>query len=149
VLVGRTFRPDASRVVHISTAVELVRLSPLARAYCRLADKLVLAEIWEACRQVWTRPGELSGSAGRLERSRDVRGEVAVEFVGVGATDGRLVFVKPLAERDSSERGSCDTSSPAMRPLISSGVSTTSRTSRPSPRVAAAIKDGGMWMIGP
>jgi hypothetical protein len=32
-------------------------------------------------------------------------GEVAVQLVGVGATDGRLVLVKPLAERDPSARG--------------------------------------------
>jgi hypothetical protein len=41
----------------------------------------------------------LGGSRG------DVGGEVALQLVGVGATDGRLVFVKPLAERDPSERG--------------------------------------------
>lgn len=47
VRMGRIFELCAPRVVDTSTAVELARLSPLARAYCRLADKQVLAEIGE------------------------------------------------------------------------------------------------------
>jgi hypothetical protein len=35
----------------------------------------------------------------------DVGGEVPVQLVGVGATHGRLVFVKPLAEHDPSQWG--------------------------------------------
>jgi deazaflavin-dependent oxidoreductase (nitroreductase family) len=42
---GRTFELGEPRVVDTSTATELERLSPPARAYCRLADKQVLAEI--------------------------------------------------------------------------------------------------------
>ena len=42
---GRTYELSAPRVVDTSAAVELSRLSPLARAYCRLADKQVLFEI--------------------------------------------------------------------------------------------------------
>ena len=44
---GSYFELCAPRVVDTSTAVELARLSPIARAYCRLADKQVLAEIGE------------------------------------------------------------------------------------------------------
>src|SRR5881392_3359698 len=47
VRMGRTFELREPRVVDTSTALELSRLSPLARAYCRLADKQVLAEIGE------------------------------------------------------------------------------------------------------
>jgi deazaflavin-dependent oxidoreductase (nitroreductase family) len=47
VRMGRTFRLGEPRVVDTSTAAELAGLSPLARAYCRLADKQVLAEIGE------------------------------------------------------------------------------------------------------
>src|SRR5947209_10500729 len=47
VRMGRTFELGEPRVVDTSTAPELSRLSPLARAYCRLADKQVLAEIGE------------------------------------------------------------------------------------------------------
>jgi deazaflavin-dependent oxidoreductase (nitroreductase family) len=45
VRMGRTYELSAPRVVDTSAAVELSRLSPLARAYCRLADKQVLFEI--------------------------------------------------------------------------------------------------------
>ena len=45
VRVGRTYELSTPRVVDTSAAVELSRLSPLARAYCRLADKQVLFEI--------------------------------------------------------------------------------------------------------
>ena len=45
--MGRTFELGEPRVVDTSTAAELVRLSPVARAYCRLAVKQVLAEIGE------------------------------------------------------------------------------------------------------
>ena len=45
VRMGRTFELGEPRVLDTSTAAELARLSPLARAYCRLADKQVLAEI--------------------------------------------------------------------------------------------------------
>ena len=44
---GRTFELGAPRVVETSAAVELSRLSPIARSYCGLADKQVLAEIGE------------------------------------------------------------------------------------------------------
>src|ERR1700716_2881117 len=47
VRAGRTFRRGAPRVVDTNPAAELARLSPLARAYCRLADKQVLAEMGE------------------------------------------------------------------------------------------------------
>jgi deazaflavin-dependent oxidoreductase (nitroreductase family) len=47
VRMGRTFRLREPRVVDTSTAAELERLAPLARAYCRLADQQVLAEIGE------------------------------------------------------------------------------------------------------
>lgn len=42
---GRTFELVGPRVVDTSTAAELERLSPPARAYCRLADKQMLAEV--------------------------------------------------------------------------------------------------------
>ncbi len=45
--VGRTFRVDAPQVIDTSEATVLARLSPLARAYCRLADKQVTIEIGE------------------------------------------------------------------------------------------------------
>jgi deazaflavin-dependent oxidoreductase (nitroreductase family) len=45
VRMGRTYELSAPRVVDTSAAVELSRLSVLARAYCRLADKQVLFEI--------------------------------------------------------------------------------------------------------
>lgn len=45
VRMGRTFELGELSVVDTSAAAELARLSPLARAYCRLADKQVLAEI--------------------------------------------------------------------------------------------------------
>lgn len=45
VRMGRTFELGEPRVLDTSAAAELARLSPLARAYCRLADKQALAEI--------------------------------------------------------------------------------------------------------
>lgn len=45
VRMGRTYEVSAPRVVDTSVAVELARLSSLARAYCRLADAQVLFEI--------------------------------------------------------------------------------------------------------
>jgi deazaflavin-dependent oxidoreductase (nitroreductase family) len=45
VRMGRTYELSAPRVVDTSAAVELSRLSALARAYCRLADKQVVFEI--------------------------------------------------------------------------------------------------------
>ena len=47
VRAGRTFELREPRVVDTSTAPELSRLPPLARAYCRLADNQVVAEIGE------------------------------------------------------------------------------------------------------
>src|SRR5437588_5200556 len=47
VRIGRTFELGEPRIVDTSTAAELSRLSPLARAYCRLADQQVLVEIGE------------------------------------------------------------------------------------------------------
>jgi len=47
VRMGRTYELGAPRVVDTSEATELARLSAPARAYCRLADKQVLAEIGE------------------------------------------------------------------------------------------------------
>lgn len=44
VRMGRTFELGEPRVVDTSAAGELERVSPIARAYCRLADKQVLAE---------------------------------------------------------------------------------------------------------
>ena len=45
VRMGRTFELGEPRVVDTSAAGELERVSSIARAYCRLADKQVLAEI--------------------------------------------------------------------------------------------------------
>ena len=45
--VGRTFSVDAPEVIDTSEAAVLARLSPLARAYCRLAEKQVTLEIGE------------------------------------------------------------------------------------------------------
>src|SRR5438445_5371502 len=45
VRMGRTYELSAPRVVDTSVAPELSRLSPIARAYCRLADRQVLFEI--------------------------------------------------------------------------------------------------------
>jgi deazaflavin-dependent oxidoreductase (nitroreductase family) len=47
VRLGRTFELRGAHVVETAAAAELSRLSPIARAYCRLADKQVLAEIGE------------------------------------------------------------------------------------------------------
>src|SRR5438477_3254259 len=44
---GRTFRVGPPSVVDTSDAAVLARLSPLTRAYCRLADKQVLLELEE------------------------------------------------------------------------------------------------------
>lgn len=65
VRMGRTFELREPRVVDTSTAAELSRLSPLARAYCQLADRQVLAEIGERLGEFG--PGRAS-SAGRTER---------------------------------------------------------------------------------
>jgi deazaflavin-dependent oxidoreductase (nitroreductase family) len=45
VRTGRTFELRRPRVVATGAAAELARLSPVARAYCGLADKQLLAEI--------------------------------------------------------------------------------------------------------
>jgi deazaflavin-dependent oxidoreductase (nitroreductase family) len=45
VRAGRTYELDGPRVVETDAAAELSRLSPVARAYCRLADKQMLAEV--------------------------------------------------------------------------------------------------------
>ena len=45
VRMGRTYELSAPRVVDTSVASELSRLSPIARAYCRLADSQVLFEV--------------------------------------------------------------------------------------------------------
>ena len=45
VRMGRTYEVSAPRVVDTNAATALSRLSPTARAYCRLADKQVLFEI--------------------------------------------------------------------------------------------------------
>ena len=45
VRAGRTFELSSPHVVETGAAAELSRLSPVARAYCRLADKQMLAEI--------------------------------------------------------------------------------------------------------
>ena len=45
--LGRTFRVDAPHTIDTSEAAVLARLSPLARTYCRLADKQVTLEIGE------------------------------------------------------------------------------------------------------
>ena len=48
VRVGRTYELSAPRVVDTSAAAaELSQLSPPARAYCRLADRQVMADIGE------------------------------------------------------------------------------------------------------
>jgi hypothetical protein len=47
VRMGRTFRLGEPRILDTRTAAELARLSPPARAYCRLADRQMLAEIGE------------------------------------------------------------------------------------------------------
>ena len=44
VRAGRTFELGRPHVVETDAAAELSRLSPVARAYCRLADKQLLAE---------------------------------------------------------------------------------------------------------
>jgi deazaflavin-dependent oxidoreductase (nitroreductase family) len=44
---GRTFRVGAPGVVDTGDAAVLARLSPITRAYCRLADKQVLLELGE------------------------------------------------------------------------------------------------------
>ena len=44
---GRTYELSSPRVVETSAAAELARLSPPARAYCRLADKQVILEVGE------------------------------------------------------------------------------------------------------
>ena len=65
VRMGRTFELREPRVVDTSAVGELSRLSPLARAYCRLADKHVLAEIGK--RHSGFGPGRAS-PAGRAAR---------------------------------------------------------------------------------
>ena len=45
--MGRTYELSAPRVLDTSAAPELSRLSPAARAYCRLADKQALFQIGE------------------------------------------------------------------------------------------------------
>jgi deazaflavin-dependent oxidoreductase (nitroreductase family) len=45
VRLGRTYELGKPRVVDTAATVELERLSPLARVYCRLADKQVLVEL--------------------------------------------------------------------------------------------------------
>lgn len=45
--LGRTFRVDAPQTIDTSEAAVLSTLSPLARAYCRLAEKQVTLEIGE------------------------------------------------------------------------------------------------------
>lgn len=45
--LGRTFSVDAAQTIDTSEAAVLARLSPLARAYCRLAEKQVTLEIGE------------------------------------------------------------------------------------------------------
>ena len=45
VRAGRTYELARPRVVETDAAAELSRLSPVARAYCRLADKQMLAEV--------------------------------------------------------------------------------------------------------
>ncbi len=44
---GRTFTVAPPQVIDTSEAAVLSRLSPLARAYCRLAEKLAILEIGE------------------------------------------------------------------------------------------------------
>lgn len=57
---GRTFRVDSPHVIGTSEATVLSRLSPLARAYCRLAEKQVTLEIGE--RQSGFGPGRRGGA---------------------------------------------------------------------------------------
>ena len=45
VRMGRTYEVSAPRVVDTNAATALSRLSPIARAYCQLADKQALFEI--------------------------------------------------------------------------------------------------------
>ena len=45
--IGRTYELSAPRLLDTSAASELSRLSPVARAYCRLADKQALFQIGE------------------------------------------------------------------------------------------------------
>lgn len=45
VRAGRTFSVGAPSVVGTSEVAELSKLSPLARAYCRLADQQVIVEL--------------------------------------------------------------------------------------------------------
>ncbi len=45
--LGRTFSVDAPQTIDTREAAVLARLSPPARAYCRLADKQVTLEIGE------------------------------------------------------------------------------------------------------
>jgi deazaflavin-dependent oxidoreductase (nitroreductase family) len=45
VRMGRTYELSSPRIFDTSAAGELSQLSPIARAYCRLADKQVLFEI--------------------------------------------------------------------------------------------------------
>jgi deazaflavin-dependent oxidoreductase (nitroreductase family) len=47
VRAGRTYELGRPQVVETDAAAELSRLSPVARAYCRLADKQMLAETGE------------------------------------------------------------------------------------------------------
>src|SRR5215210_7522116 len=47
VRAGRTYELGRPRVLETDAAAELARLSPVARAYCRVADKQMLAEIGE------------------------------------------------------------------------------------------------------
>jgi hypothetical protein len=48
--MGRTYEVSAPRVVDTNAATALSRLSPIARAYCRLADKQVLFAIGDRLR---------------------------------------------------------------------------------------------------
>src|ERR1700730_14319761 len=45
--IGRTYELSAPRLLDTSAASELSRLSPVARAYCRLADQQALFQIGE------------------------------------------------------------------------------------------------------
>jgi deazaflavin-dependent oxidoreductase (nitroreductase family) len=47
VRAGRTYELGRPRVVETDAAAELSHVSPVARAYCRLADKQMLAEMGE------------------------------------------------------------------------------------------------------
>jgi deazaflavin-dependent oxidoreductase (nitroreductase family) len=47
VRAGRTYELGRPHVVETDAAAELSRLSPVARAYCRLADRQMLADIRE------------------------------------------------------------------------------------------------------